>query len=206
MFKKYLGNSNVRWGSFELDSLAEMRFEDGEQERFGIVNGDLIVCEGGEPGRCAIWREQLPDMMIQKALHRIRGKEGLRNLYLFYWLMIAAKTGLLEHHFTGTTIKHLTGKALANIQIPLPPLYVQDGIISVLSILDDKIALNSKINHHLEQMAQAIFKSWFVDFEPWGGEMPEDWREAHLGSLVQIIDNRGKTPPLTPQPTEYPIT
>jgi len=54
-------------------------------------------------------------------------------------------------------------------------------------------------------MAQAIFKSWFVDFEPWGGVMPDDWREVSLGSLVQIIDNRGKTPPLASQPTDYPI-
>ena len=54
-------------------------------------------------------------------------------------------------------------------------------------------------------MAQAIFKSWFVDFEPFGGVMPEDWREVPLGSLVQSIDNRGKTPQLAPQPTDYPI-
>jgi type I restriction enzyme S subunit len=54
-------------------------------------------------------------------------------------------------------------------------------------------------------MAQAIFKSWFVDFEQFGGEMPSDWREAPLGSLVQSIDNRGKTPPLASHPTDYPI-
>jgi len=54
-------------------------------------------------------------------------------------------------------------------------------------------------------MAQAVFKSWFVDFEPWGGEMPEDWREIPLGTLVQSIDNRGKTPPLAQEPTDYPI-
>jgi type I restriction enzyme S subunit len=62
-----------------------------------------------------------------------------------------------------------------------------------------------RVNHHLEQMARAIFKSWFVDFEPFGGEMPLNWREVPLGSLVQSIDNRGKTPPLAPQHTDYPI-
>jgi type I restriction enzyme S subunit len=54
-------------------------------------------------------------------------------------------------------------------------------------------------------MAQTIFKSWFVDFEPWGGEQPSDWREVPLGDLVQSIDNRGKTPPFAPTPTDYPI-
>jgi type I restriction enzyme S subunit len=54
-------------------------------------------------------------------------------------------------------------------------------------------------------MAQAIFKSWFVDFEPWGGVMPDDWREVPLGTLVQSIDNRGKTPPLALNTTDFPI-
>ena len=70
----YLGNSNVRWGDFDLQDLAVMRFEANEEERYGIQDGDLIVCEGGEPGRCAIWRGELPRMKIQKALHRVRTK------------------------------------------------------------------------------------------------------------------------------------
>ncbi|MGK9451374.1 hypothetical protein ACSSZE_08970 [Acidithiobacillus caldus] len=82
--RPYLGNSNVRWGSFDLSDLALMKFEDEEEERYGVRPGDLIVCEGGEPGRCAIWRGEVPDMRIQKALHRVRPKNGLNNYYLFY--------------------------------------------------------------------------------------------------------------------------
>lgn len=73
----YLGNKQVRWGSFNLDELSEMKFQDHEHERYGLKYGDLIVCEGGEPGRCAIWKDEVPNMKIQKALHRIRTKEGL---------------------------------------------------------------------------------------------------------------------------------
>jgi type I restriction enzyme S subunit len=72
----YLANLNVRWGGFSLESLQKMRFEDNEQERYGLVYGDLVICEGGEPGRCAIWRNQMPNMKIQKALHRLRVKPG----------------------------------------------------------------------------------------------------------------------------------
>ncbi|MEQ9530826.1 MAG: restriction endonuclease subunit S [Haliea sp.] len=162
----YLGNSNVRWGSFELLDLAQMKFEPGEQERYGVKAGDLIVCEGGEPGRCAIWNEELPDMKIQKALHRIRSKSSLENRFLFYWFLHAGKHRLLEPYFTGTTIKHLTGRALNNLEIPFPPLSHQRYVAEVLGSLDDKIRLNQKINSTLEQMAQAIFKSWFVDFDP----------------------------------------
>ncbi len=105
-------------------------------------------------------------MKIQKALHRIRGKDGLDTQYLFYWFMHAGNTGALEPYFTGTTIKHLTGRALGELRIPFPPIEKQRSISKVLSSLDDKIATNRRINQTLEAMAQAIFKSWFVDFDP----------------------------------------
>lgn len=161
----YLGNSNVRWGSFVLEDLAVMRFEDHEDERYGIRDGDLIVCEGGEPGRCAIWRGDAP-MKIQKALHRVRTMEGLDNYFLYYWFLLAGSAGELEPFFTGTTIKHLTGKALAELRIPLPPIALQREVAKILSSLDAKIDLNRRINQTLEAMAQALFKSWFVDFDP----------------------------------------
>ena len=161
----YLGNSNVRWGAFDLEDLAVMRFEDHEDERYGIRDGDLIVCEGGEPGRCAIWRGGQP-MKIQKALHRVRTKDGLDSHFLYYWFLRAGRTGELEPFFTGSTIKHLTGRALAELRIPLLPIESQREVAKVLGSLDAKIDLNRRINQTLEAMAQAIFQSWFVDFDP----------------------------------------
>ncbi|MFD2365808.1 restriction endonuclease subunit S [Pseudoduganella sp. GCM10020061] len=162
----YLGNSNVRWGSFELERLAEMRFEPQEEERYGLAEGDLVVCEGGEPGRCAIWSGSVPGMKIQKALHRIRPKSTFNNYYLFYWFQLAAKTGLLEPYFTGTTIKHLTGKALAALEVPQPPVETQEAMVDLLKHLDARIALLRQTNATLESIAQALFKSWFIDFDP----------------------------------------
>jgi type I restriction enzyme S subunit len=161
----YLGNSNVRWGAFDLEDLAVMRFEEHEDERYGIRDGDLIVCEGGEPGRCAIWRGDTP-MKIQKALHRVRTKDGLDSHFLYYWFLRAGRTGELEPFFTGTTIKHLTGRALAELRIPLLPIESQREVAKVLRSIDAKIDLNRRINQTLEAMAQAIFQSWFVDFDP----------------------------------------
>lgn len=117
-FQPYLGNKSVRWGGFDLEELQEMRFEAHEHDRYGLQYGDLIVCEGGEPGRCAIWRDEVPNMKIQKALHRIRVKNGLNNEYLYYWFLLAGRNGWLDPYFTGTTIKHLTGKALAELPVP----------------------------------------------------------------------------------------
>ena len=81
---------------------------------------------------------------------------------------------------------------LLNLEINIPPLPVQHTIAATLSAFDDKIANNTKINHHLEQMAQAIFKSWFVDFEPWGGVMPVDWQEGSISDLGEVVG--GSTP------------
>lgn len=162
----YMGNKNVRWGSFELVDLLEMRFEDHEHERYGLWYGDLVICEGGVPGRCAIWKDEIPNMKIQKALHRIRVHKSLNNYYLHYWFTWSGNNGLLDAYFTGTTIKHLSGKALSNIQVPIPPIETQERIANILRSLDDKIELNRQMNETLEAMAQALFKSWFVDFDP----------------------------------------
>lgn len=165
-FHPYLGNSNVRWGEFDLSNLSEMKFEDTEHERYSLKKGDLVVCEGGEPGRCAIWDDEIPGMKIQKALHRIRTLPGLTSGYLYYWFLFSGKKGTLEPYFTGTTIKHLTGRSLADLTIRLPPVKYQEKCALILSSIDRKINHNKKINQTLEQMAQALFKSWFVDFEP----------------------------------------
>ncbi|MDI6915758.1 MAG: restriction endonuclease subunit S [Desulfitobacteriaceae bacterium] len=96
----------------------------------------------------------------------------------------------------------------------LPPISEQKAIADTLSCLDDKIELNNRINKTLEEMAQAIFKSWFVDFEPFQegefedselGRIPKGWRVGTLGDCVESIDNRGKTPHLASEVTEYPI-
>ena len=165
-FHPYLGNKSVRWGSFNLEELSEMRFQDHEHEKYGLRYGDLVVCEGGEPGRCAIWKDEVPNMKFQKALHRIRPKDELDVGYLFYWLTFNAKVGRLDAFFTGTTIKHLTGRALVELDVELPAVRVQKSIAHILGTLDDKIELNRRMNVTLESMARALFKSWFVDFDP----------------------------------------
>ena len=102
-FKPYLANINVRWGSFDFSNLSKMRFEEDEQDRYGLKYGDLVICEGGEPGRCAIWRDGIPGMRIQKALHRVRVKNGYDNEFAYYRLLLAGQIGELNKHFIGST-------------------------------------------------------------------------------------------------------
>lgn len=84
---------------------------------------------------------------------------------------------------TGGTRGNINAVTFANMPITLPDRATQDKIVAILSSLDDKIELNRRINANLEQQAQALYKSWFVDFEPFGGKMPEDWREGTLGEI-----------------------
>lgn len=192
-YQPYLANLNVRWGTFDLDNLSQMRFEDDEQERYGLRYGDLVVCEGGEPGRCAIWKDQIPGMKIQKALHRVRVHECLDYRYLFYWFLLAGKRGILEQYFTGATIKHLPGQKLKSVVIDMPPIETQHRIADILSAYDDLIENNRKQIKLLEEAAQRLYKEWFVDLRFPGYEytkivdgVPEGWEPCSLNDVIEF--------------------
>ena len=192
-YQPYLANVDVRWGSFNLDNLSEMRFEDDEQDRYGLKYGDLVICEGGEPGRCAIWKNQIPNMKIQKALHRVRVHECLDNRYLYYWFLLAGKTGALEQYFTGATIKHMPGQKLKSVLIDIPPIEVQHRIADILWVYDDLIENNQKQIKLLEEAAQRLYKEWFVDLRFPGYEttpiingIPEGWKRERLVDIVKV--------------------
>ncbi len=127
--RPYLRNINVRWHSFDLGDLSEMFFEDKELVRYGAEPGDVLVCEGGEPGRAAVWTDTRP-MLIQKAIHRVRPSEELLGSWVVLNLRYDTWNGRLESLFTGATIKHFTGKALSSYEIPLPPVAEQKRIIA----------------------------------------------------------------------------
>ena len=200
-YQPYLANVNVRWGEFDLEDLPLMKFEESEQERYELKYGDLVICEGGEPGRCAIWKKQIPNMKIQKALHRVRVHDCLDYRYLFYWFLLAGKTGELDQYFTGATIKHMPGQKLKEVVIDKPPLEIQHRIADILSAYDDLIENNQKQIKLLEEAAQRLYKEWFVDLRFPGHEntkivdgVPEEWRVA---SIADICDTVGGGTPST---------
>jgi len=149
VFQSYLRNINVRWSEFDLSDLLQMRFEESETERYSINYGDLVVCEGGEPGRCAIWSSDTP-IKFQKALHRVRCYDGILNKYIEIVLHSYALDGTLEKYYTGSTIKHLTGESLASISIPLPPTNEQKRIISKVDNLSKYIKTLESSNRDIQ--------------------------------------------------------
>jgi type I restriction enzyme S subunit len=119
--RQYLRNINVRWFAFDLSDLLEMPFLPNEAEKYTAVKGDVMICEGGYPGRAAIWDEEFP-IYFQKALHRVRFHEPELNKWFVYFLSLQDSSGQLKQYFSGTGIQHFTGEALARFKLPVPPM------------------------------------------------------------------------------------
>ena len=113
-------------------------------------------------------------------------EQKINPCFLYYWLESSFAKNQIDAKCIGSTQKALTIDTLSKFDINLPPLPTQQKIAGILSSLDDKIELNNKINASLEQQARAIFKSWFVDFEPFGGKMPAGWKTGKLSELITV--------------------
>lgn len=135
--RRYLRNANVQWFRVDLYDLLEMDFDSDARRTFNLQMGDLLICEGGEPGRAAVWQGQLEDIYFQKALHRGRPKAGIAAPEYLVWLLwFLAHNGGLGDHVTAATIAHLTGEKLKAMPIPVPPLGLQQNFATRLQSLD----------------------------------------------------------------------
>lgn len=118
----------------------------------------------------------------------IRGNEKVIPVYLYYLLSQDIFFDYVMAGSKGTKMPRGDKNQIMQYEFPLPPLETQRRIAAILSSLDDKIENNNRINRNLEAQAQALFKSWFVDFEPFGGKMPEDWKEGVIADLVNLLN------------------
>lgn len=159
----YLRNVNVRWGTIETDDLLEMHFEEDELDRFGLKANDVLVCEGGEPGRASVWNGHLSDLKFQKALHRVRFKVPFDPRLLVYLLELLAKNGGLERRFTGSTIKHFTREAFVQLPVPLPPLEEQRRIVEEIekqfTRLEAGVSALRRVQANLKRYRAAVLKA-----------------------------------------------
>jgi type I restriction enzyme S subunit len=130
----YLRNINVRWRKFDLSNILQLRLEMHELPKVSVAFGDLVICEGGEPGRAAIWDRDEP-FVIQKALHRFRCGPHVLPEYMLLCLEHDYFTDRLDRYYTGATIKHLTGRSLSQYTIPLPPIAEQKRILERIEAL-----------------------------------------------------------------------
>ena len=132
----YITTSNLYWDRFELDNLKQMRFTDEEIEKCTATFGDLLVCEGGDIGRAAIWNYQY-DIRIQNHIHKLRAYKQLCTKFFFWVFYFYKATGQIGGK--GIGIQGLSSKALDNILIPLPPLKEQQRIVAQIEKLFEQL-------------------------------------------------------------------
>jgi type I restriction enzyme S subunit len=161
----YLRNINVRWFAFDLRELLEIRIQEEECNKYCIEDGDVLVCEGGEPGRAAVWRKGKTNVVFQKAIHRIRLSPLVLPEWLVFNIKLDAETQRLEMLFTGSTIKHLTGVAFKKYPVVIPPLPEQHEIVrrvEALFRLADTIEKRvTAATARAEKLTQAILAKAF---------------------------------------------
>ncbi len=156
--QRYLRNVNVRWFDFDLSDLLEMRFLPEETPKYTAIKGDVLICEGGYPGRAAIWNEDYP-IYFQKALHRVRFHEPEHNKWFVYFLYAQHLDGELNQYFTGTGIQHLTGEALARFEIPIPPLPVMRRLVAKYEKLATETQRLARLYERKHAALEALKKS-----------------------------------------------
>ena len=133
-FKRYVCAVNVQWGYFDFTTQKKFRIEAKDFERYAVKKGDLLICEGGDVGRCAIWDTDT-EMFYQNALHRVRCKFGISEKYLQYSLWHFKLNGVIDSLCKGVTIKHFTQSTMNKLEIPLPPFAEQQRIVAKIEEL-----------------------------------------------------------------------
>ena len=158
----YLANFNVQWFNFNVDNLNQMDFNEAEQKEFELRDGDLLVCEGGEIGRCAVWHNEIQPCFFQKALHRVRcNRQLVQPDYLAWWFKYNCNHGgFAEIAGAKATIAHLPGIKLKQLQVALPPLSLQNEFAAFVERVDQQRQTVQQSLEKLELMKKALMQEY----------------------------------------------
>lgn len=184
----YLCSINILWDKIDLSTLKQACFEADEQEKYSVRKGDLLVCEGGDTGRSAIW-DRDETILYQNALHRLRFHESVSPKFVLFYLMYLKDIGEIDNKYSkGVTIKHLVKKALLSIPLPIPPKSTQLSIVSELDKINELIRIKKEQLKDYETLAQSIFYEMFGD----PVENEKGWEVKKIGDVCKT--SSGGTP------------
>lgn len=183
----YITTSNLYWNRFELDNLKSMPFTESEVDKCTVTKGDLLVCEGGDYGRAAIWNYDF-DMRIQNHVHRLRAYLPLCTEYFYYVINFLKGTGLIKGK--GIAIQGLSSGALHNLVVPLPPLEEQKRIVAKIEELMPFVEQYAKASTRLNTL-NAIFpdqmKKSILQQAVMGKLVPQDPNDEPASVLLKKI-------------------
>ena len=154
--------------------------------KYVLCEGDIVFSRVGSVDRCSYVDSNHSGWMFSGRCLRVRPSDKLYPLYLYYYFCMESTKRFVRNIAVGATMPSINTKLMGEVEISVPSIDTQKRIATILSSIDDKIELNAVINENLEQQAQAVFKSWFVDFEPFGGVMPDDWYVSTLGKVSDM--------------------
>lgn len=175
----YLCSINILWDKIDLSTLKQACFEADEQEKYSVRKGDLLVCEGGDTGRSAIW-DRDETILYQNALHRLRFHESVSPKFVLFYLLYLKDIGEIDNKYSkGVTIKHLVKKALLSIPLPIPPKSTQLSIVSELDKINELIRIKKEQLKDYDTLAQSIFYEMFGD----PVENEKGWEVKKLGEV-----------------------
>lgn len=158
--------------------------------KYVLCEGDIVFSRVGSVDRCSYVDSNHSGWMFSGRCLRVRPSDKLYPLYLYYYFCMESTKRFVRNIAVGATMPSINTKLMGEVEVSVPSIDTQKRIVTILSSIDDKIELNAVINENLDQQAQAIFKSWFVDFEPFGGVMPDDWRTGSLSEICKYSKDK----------------
>ena len=159
----YLANFNVQWFRFEIENLNKMDFNEADRQEFELRDGDLLVCEGGEIGRCAVWHNEIQPCYFQKALHRVRCNQHIvLPDYMAWWFKYNCDhKGFAAIEGAKATIAHLPGAKLKVLKVTVPPIELQNQFVAFLKQTDKSKLEVQKSLEKLELLKKALMQKYF---------------------------------------------
>ncbi len=190
--RDYITTSNLYWGRFELDNVRQMLIRDEELERCTAKRGDLLVCEGGEAGRAAVW-EQASDVCFQNHIHRVRFHGKISPFYGFRFFEYLNVSGQIEKYRKGVGISNMSSKALASIPFPLPPVPEQLRIIKRIDELMARCDALEKLRAERDAKRVAVHTAAVRQLlnvaDTDGHIQARDFLGQHFGELYTVKEN-----------------
>jgi type I restriction enzyme S subunit len=201
----FLRTANVLWGRIDLSTVDQMDFTQEEVEKFALKPGDMLVCEGGEIGRTAIWQSESGTYCYQNHLHRLRPtQQDIEPLFYVYWMQAAFLIlNLYQGTANVTTIANLSRSRLSQLLLPKPSLPEQRRIAHVLSTIQREIAAQDALIAAAREVKRSLMQRLFTygpGVEPAPtketeiGEIPEHWEVVRLGEVAKIRYGLGQPP------------
>jgi type I restriction enzyme S subunit len=183
--KPFLGNRAVQWGRIDVTDIGLIKLAPSDLQRFRLRDGDLLVCEGGEVGRSAIWCQSLDECYYQKALHRLRPKKGFNVPFMQNILHKYSVEGLLQNYVTQTSIAHLPKDKFETLPVPVPPPVEQQAIAEALSNADALIESIDQLLTKKRQIKQGAMQELLTGQRRLPGFSGE-WEKKSVGDVADV--------------------